>query len=200
MQDGLCFFAHSTQLQRFEYPYPPTRPPAHHVNPVLAPPRPYTSSPHEPPSSSPPHASLAPPHTTTTHYPCPAPLHILSFCHAHSTHPPEWRHAHPLACSAASVPDPPIIFNQSYTLNEDEKLTVTAANGLLRNASDGDGDPIAVFNSTNPAHGTLVVQPNGSFVYMPYPNYNGQDGFQFVVTDNVFYVTGLVNITVGERR
>lgn len=89
--------------------------------------------------------------------------------------------------------------NQNYATNEDQTLTASTANGLLRGSSDVDGDVLQVFNNTATAFGALTVQPNGAFAYVPNPNYNGFDSFVFWVTDNQGgFAKGLVNITVGE--
>lgn len=89
--------------------------------------------------------------------------------------------------------------NKSYTTDEDTALAVSAANGLLKGSYDVDGDPMQVANNTATANGNLTVQSNGAFTYMPYPNYNGFDRFEFWVTDNQGgFTRALVNITVGE--
>lgn len=100
---------------------------------------------------------------------------------------------------AATVNDPPVVLNQSYSVNEDQALAVNASYGLLRGSYDVDGDLILVVNATATINGSLNVQPNGLFNYVPYPNYNGFDSFVFVVTDNQGgFARGVVNITVGE--
>lgn len=91
-----------------------------------------------------------------------------------------------------------MIANQTYSINEDDTLLVAAANGLLSGTSDVDGDPLEVFNHTQPPNGRVTVQKNGSFVYMPNPNYNGQDNFQFIVTDKQGgFTRGTVTIQIG---
>lgn len=101
--------------------------------------------------------------------------------------------------TAVSVNDPPVVANQSYSLLEDHTLVVSAADGLLRGSSDVDGDPLKVFNLTQPANGKITVQVIGAFVYVPNPNYNGQDSILFTVTDgNGGYTAAVATFTTGE--
>ena len=77
------------------------------------------------------------------------------------------------------VDDPTTVFNQNYTTLEDAPLIVAAASGLLRGATDPDGFPIEVINTTSPANGKLTVMRNGSLTYVPSANYNGPDSVDF---------------------
>jgi len=50
---------------------------------------------------------------------------------------------------------------------------------------------------SNPAHGTLNYTVNGSFIYIPYSNYTGNDSFTYNSNDGFFYSnTATVNIEV----
>jgi VCBS repeat-containing protein len=79
---------------------------------------------------------------------------------------------------------------------------VNASVGLLSTASDPDGDlPLvaSVVAGSGPAHGTLNLQPDGSFTYAPTPGYSGADAFNFTVTDHRNgTVSRQATITVGE--
>ena len=48
----------------------------------------------------------------------------------------------------------------------DDPLTVAAA-GVLANDVDVDGDPLTALLVTAPTHGTLVLNANGGFTYLP---------------------------------
>jgi uncharacterized repeat protein (TIGR03803 family)/VCBS repeat-containing protein len=76
------------------------------------------------------------------------------------------------------INDPPIAVNDSFSTNEDTTLTVVAP-GLLVNDTNVDGDNLSALQVTGPAHGTLTLNPNGSFTYTPAANYNGQDAFTY---------------------
>ena len=88
---------------------------------------------------------------------------------------------------------PPTAVNDNYQVNEDITLSVTAAAGVLSNDSDADSDPFTVFDSNPtvagvqpliaPRFGTLTLNADGSFSYVPQPNYFGTDTFVYQVTD-----------------
>ncbi|HTD67739.1 MAG TPA: tandem-95 repeat protein, partial [Candidatus Limnocylindria bacterium] len=76
----------------------------------------------------------------------------------------------------------PLASNDSYTMIEDGVLTVTVP-GVLGNDSDPDGDALTAAIFTAPAHGTVTLNPNGSFVYRPAANYTGTDTFTYRAND-----------------
>ncbi|MDQ0966461.1 putative repeat protein (TIGR01451 family)/gliding motility-associated-like protein [Flavobacterium sp. W4I14] len=58
----------------------------------------------------------------------------------------------------------------------------TPINGTIT-ATDADGDPLTFTVSTPPAHGTVVVNADGTYTYTPATNYNGTDTFTVTVSD-----------------
>jgi len=50
-------------------------------------------------------------------------------------------------------------------------------------ATDDDNDTLIFIMTTKPRNGTLSLEPNGSFVYTPNPNFNGNDSFVYKVND-----------------
>jgi VCBS repeat-containing protein len=82
---------------------------------------------------------------------------------------------------------PPVAVNDAYTTNEDTQLSRNANQGVLKNDTDADiGDTLTAVINTTPSHGTVTLNPNGSFVYMPAANYNGTDSFTYYANDGVF--------------
>src|SRR5207249_507334 len=55
--------------------------------------------------------------------------------------------------------------------------------GILLNDSDVEGSPLTIIVVSNPAHGTLSMNVDGSFTYKPTANYNGADSFTYKVSD-----------------
>src|SRR5437867_2376948 len=97
------------------------------------------------------------------------------------------------------VNDPPVAVNNTYTTNEDTALNVPAP-GVLGNDTDVDSpaSSLTAVLVAGPSHGTLTLNPNGSFTYTPAANYNGSDSFTYKANDgtadsNVATVT--INIT-----
>ncbi len=71
-----------------------------------------------------------------------------------------------------------------------EQFTVTYAGslivvspGLLANDLDVDHDAITAVLVGNTTHGTLTLNPDGSFVYIPVATFSGTDRFTYYVTD-----------------
>ena len=55
--------------------------------------------------------------------------------------------------------------------------------GVLANDTDVDGDALTASLVTQPAHGTLSLNADGSFTYTPDANYNGADTFTYAAND-----------------
>src|SRR5205814_353545 len=81
-----------------------------------------------------------------------------------------------------AVNDAPVAVNDSYTTAEDTTLNVAAA-GVLANDSDVDGDSLSAVLVSQPTHGSLTLNSNGSFRYAPAANYHGTDSFTYKAND-----------------
>ena len=79
------------------------------------------------------------------------------------------------------VADVPGAVADSFTTNEDTPLTVDAP-GVLANDTDPEGGLTAV-KVTDPGHGTVTLNANGSFTYTPAANFNGTDTFTYQADD-----------------
>ncbi|RZK99884.1 MAG: tandem-95 repeat protein [Rubrivivax sp.] len=83
-------------------------------------------------------------------------------------------------------------------------LTNTTLTGhVLANDSDPDGDALSISTTPAqaPAHGVLVLNPDGSFAYTPDPSYTGTDSFSYQLRDadggtSVATVTVTVNASI----
>jgi VCBS repeat-containing protein len=82
------------------------------------------------------------------------------------------------------VNDFPFASNDSYSVTEDNPLTIPA-HGLLLNDTDVDGNDLTAVLSSQPANGRLTLNANGSLLYWPNANYNGTDSFTYRATDGV---------------
>ena len=68
---------------------------------------------------------------------------------------------------------------------------------VLGNDSDPDGDPLSVIDNTQPASGSVVMNPDGTFTYTPEPGFSGEDSFTYTISDgNGGYDQATVHITV----
>ena len=79
-------------------------------------------------------------------------------------------------------------------------FSAPASSGLL--ANDSDIDPSSVLTAvlvTGPAHGTLTLNPDGSFTYVPDANFNGVDTFTYQASDGTATSTPVtVTLNVGD--
>jgi hypothetical protein len=95
----------------------------------------------------------------------------------------------PSICDEATVTITVNSTNQSPVAVDDENITdsITPAEGnVLDNDSDPDGDNLTVNPNpiSNPINGTLILNPDGSYVYTPDPQFEGTDSFEYEVCDN----------------
>ncbi|MGX1739931.1 Ig-like domain-containing protein, partial [Bosea sp. NPDC055353] len=91
-----------------------------------------------------------------------------------------------LRVTVTPVNDPPVADNDFGITREDTPLVVGAANGLLVGDTDVDGDALSVTQfevdgttyaagqmATIAGIGRLIVNANGSYIFVPAPDYNG---------------------------
>jgi CSLREA domain-containing protein len=81
-----------------------------------------------------------------------------------------------------AVNDAPAAFADSYSVQEDEVLLI-AAPGVLVNDTDIENDTLSAALVSGPLHGSLALNQNGSFIYIPEPNFNGSDSFTYQASD-----------------
>jgi LysM repeat protein len=79
----------------------------------------------------------------------------------------------------------PAAVGDNYVTDEDTTLTVEAVNGLLKNDTDPEGNPLTAILVSSPTYGTLDLKPDGGFTYIPNKNYNGNDFFTYKATDGL---------------
>jgi VCBS repeat-containing protein len=71
----------------------------------------------------------------------------------------------------------------SYTVAEDTTLTRLAVDGVLANDTDPDLDPLTAQLVSGPTHGSLTLNADGSFTYIPAADYSGSDSFTYRAFD-----------------
>lgn len=95
----------------------------------------------------------------------------------------------------------PIANADAYTLNEGATLTVNAAQGVLANDTDADGNPLSVANpgtqTAGGIGGTVTLNADGSFSYAPPADASGTATFSYQLSDGLESVTGNVTLTVN---
>lgn len=89
----------------------------------------------------------------------------------------------------------PTVNNDEITVKEDSTVT---GNVLTNDTNLEDGEIPEVIS--DPEHGSLTFNPDGSFSYTPTPNYSGPDKFIYQICDNLIPTdcnTGTVTIEVA---
>ncbi|MBF0146530.1 MAG: tandem-95 repeat protein [Magnetococcales bacterium] len=85
--------------------------------------------------------------------------------------------------TVTAVQDVPVAGIDATTAFEDVPEILTIATELLANDTDADGDVLTLVSLTNPTHGTLVDNGNGTLTYLSSNNYHGTDSFTYTVND-----------------
>ena len=96
-----------------------------------------------------------------------------------------------VAISIGNTNTAPVAYNDTATTPEDTAIVIP----VLVNDTDVDGDPLAVTSLTQPVHGTVVANQNGTVTYTPSANYNGTDVFTYRATDGTLS-SNIATVTV----
>ncbi|MFD2529993.1 tandem-95 repeat protein, partial [Polaribacter marinaquae] len=114
-----------------------------------------------------------------------------------------------IGITVTSVNDNPVVVDEVNSTTEDTQLIVTAANGLLTNDSDLDGDPLSIATfevrgnvytageTVSLTEGSIEISSDGSYIFTPATNFNGVvPQITYNVTDGSATVPGTLDITV----
>jgi len=93
---------------------------------------------------------------------------------------------------------PPVVLDDTYATPINTTLTVDAP-GVLANDSDPDGDSLMAIVEQEPLNGTLTLNQDGSFIYIPNTDFQGQDTFTYYATDGEGEGVATVTINVIEE-
>ena len=92
----------------------------------------------------------------------------------------------------------------TYSISEDADFfsgsVISAANGVLKNDTDADGDTLSAVLVDGPSHAAeFILNEDGGFNYTPSPNYFGSDSFTYTANDFRASEPVTVNITVTPK-
>eukprot|EP01100_Stratorugosa_tubuloviscum_P002338 TRINITY_DN1546_c0_g1_i1.p1 TRINITY_DN1546_c0_g1~~TRINITY_DN1546_c0_g1_i1.p1 ORF type:complete len:1046 (-),score=535.76 TRINITY_DN1546_c0_g1_i1:94-3231(-) len=98
----------------------------------------------------------------------------------------------------ASENDAPIANDDHYSIAEETILFVDVKpNGILTNDIDVDGTlGLIPHLQSNVSNGELQFYLNGSFIYIPHTNFNGQDHFTYYVIDEHGHKSTIATVTI----
>ena len=91
---------------------------------------------------------------------------------------------------------PPLAVDDSYATVRDTTLSVTAPLGVLANDVELNCQPLTATLLSAPLSGTLVLSPDGAFVYTPALHFYGLDAFAYLVSDGALTNTAQASIAV----
>ncbi len=94
------------------------------------------------------------------------------------------------------VDDAPVAVDDAANVKAGSTVTV---NVLFNDSDQGDGDTLTVKTTlaSEPAHGTVVVNPDGTVSYRAASSYKGTDTFVYVLTDGTSEAQATVTVTVS---
>lgn len=86
-----------------------------------------------------------------------------------------------LCVTVLPVQDPPETLPDFFTVDEDTQLN----GNVLDNDMEHDGEPITVVLGKSTQHGTIILNPDGTFIYHPDQDFNGTDTFTYFASDGI---------------
>ncbi len=86
--------------------------------------------------------------------------------------------------------------SSDLSFNLELEIVRDAKNGLLDNDTDLDGMGLASVVESGPAHGSVLLNTDGTFLYTPGLNFEGEDSFVYRASNGVASSLGMVTINV----
>ena len=97
-----------------------------------------------------------------------------------------------------SVTTTPVAVNDTYAASGNIQISFNAANGVLANDNDADGNTVtASAGATSTQGGNVTMNADGSFTYNPPAGFEGTDTFTYSITDGTTTDSATVSITVS---
>jgi hypothetical protein len=85
--------------------------------------------------------------------------------------------------AVGTIDHAPQAVDDTYNALESATLSVPVTLGVLSNDTDPDGDALRASLVSQPAHGSVTLNTDGSFSYTPNTGYAGQDAFTYKASD-----------------
>lgn len=90
------------------------------------------------------------------------------------------------------------LVGQTLVVSDPAQGVIQKVNSLGQHDLDQDGSPLQAVLVTGAAHGTVVLNPNGTFTYTPAPGYQGRDSFTYKVNDGLLD-SNVATVTINAR-
>lgn len=89
---------------------------------------------------------------------------------------------------------PPALVDDAAETNEDTALEVPPP-GVLANDADREGDSFTIELAEASVHGETTLRADGSFTYVPKPDFHGADSFRYRATD-IYGATATTTVVI----
>ncbi|MBN9295973.1 MAG: tandem-95 repeat protein [Filimonas sp.] len=96
------------------------------------------------------------------------------------------------------VNKPPVAVNDAATTEEPTPVTINLTGNDY--SDDGVVDKTSIVAITQPAHGTIVINKDGTVVYTPNNGYVGLDNFTYTIKDNNGNTSNVATVTITVTR
>lgn len=90
------------------------------------------------------------------------------------------------------TPDAPVAQNDQISTSRNTPVVIN----VLGNDKDPDGDPLSVASFSQPAHGTVTLNLDGTLTYTPEAGFSGADSFTYAATDQTSDSGATVSVQV----
>jgi len=94
---------------------------------------------------------------------------------------------------------PPITENDTYSTLVNTSLNVNQNNGVLSNDYDPDDKPLIVILESDVSNGSLILSPDGSFIYTPFPNFDSVDTFTYLANNGILN-SSITTVTITIQK
>ena len=90
-----------------------------------------------------------------------------------------------LTSAPLNMDQAPYAKNRSRSVAENQTLAVLPQSGVVASSQSYTGRPLTAILVQGPAHGTLTLKPDGSFLYTPALGFIGTVTFIYEVSDGL---------------
>ncbi|TFL17982.1 Ig-like domain-containing protein [Jannaschia formosa] len=97
--------------------------------------------------------------------------------------------------SVNAVNDAPVGVDDSYTTTFETTLSIAPA-GVLANDTDVEGDALSAVIDTDVSNGSLTLNGDGSFEYIPDAGFSGTDSFTYFANDGTENAAAAATVTI----
>ena len=91
-----------------------------------------------------------------------------------------------------------IAYPNEYELNTADNSQITG--NVITDTPEDYGQNLSIDSNTNPSHGALTLNNDGSFTYIPDTGWTGTDNFEYTLTDGYSTMTTTVTLNMYETK